>query len=224
MQALLLPAVYLFCFWLVICLERSSLTQDYLRQLTVREVLAASGIALGIFAFSNLSFLYSGLPFTSPHRSDIFSIRTLVDFGGIAVLFAYQSRICDYMAEREVSMMNAILKSQYDQYRNYQDSLELIHLKYHDLKHQIAGLRMETDEEKRKKWIDAMEEEVSAFETLNKTGNQVLDICSIFGNAENGTDIHYMQEEPDSDYLCGRWKAVGFHACNGYLFHFRQCP
>lgn len=175
LQVILLIVVYVFCFWLVVRLERSALTQDYLRQLTVREVLAASGIALAIFAFSNLSFLYSGLPFTSPHRSDIFSIRTLVDFGGIAVLFAYQSRICDYMAEREVSMMNAILKSQYDQYRNYQDSLELIHLKYHDLKHQIAGLRMETDEEKRKKWLDAMEEEVSAFETFNKTGNQVLD-------------------------------------------------
>ena len=175
LQVFLLIAVYLFCFLLVILLERPALTQDYLSQLTVREVLAASGIALAIFAFSNLSFLYSGLPFTSPHRSDIFSIRTLVDFGGIAVLFAYQSRICDYMAEREVSMMNAILKSQYDQYRNYQDSLELIHLKYHDLKHQIAGLRMESDEEKRKKWIDAMEEEVSAFESLNKTGNQVLD-------------------------------------------------
>lgn len=175
LQVLFLITVYGFCFWLVVRLERSALTREYLKQLTVREVLAASGIALAIFAFSNLSFLYSGIPFTSPSRADIFSIRTLVDFGGIAVLFAYQSRICDYMAEREMSMMNAILKSQYDQYRNYQDSLELIHLKYHDLKHQIAGLRMETDEEKRKKWIEAMEEEVSAFETLNKTGNQVLD-------------------------------------------------
>ena len=175
LQVLFLITVYGFCFWLVVRLERSALTREYLKQLTVREVLAASGIALAIFAFSNLSFLYSGIPFTSPSRADIFSIRTLVDFGGIAVLFAYQSRICDYMAEREMSMMNAILKSQYDQYRNYQDSLELIHLKYHDLKHQIAGLRMETDEEKRKKWIEAMEGEVSAFETLNKTGNQVLD-------------------------------------------------
>lgn len=79
------------------------------------------------------------------------------------------------MAERELAAMNAVLKSQYDQYRNYQDSLDLIHIKYHDLKHQIAALRMETDEQKRRKWLDAMEEEVSAFGTLNKTGNQVLD-------------------------------------------------
>lgn len=174
-QIILLVLIYGGVFWLVIYLERSTLSPEYLKQLTLREALAALGIAVAIFAFSNLSFLYSNLPFTSSHRADIFTIRTLVDFGGIAVLFAYQSRICDYMAESELSAMNAVLKSQYDQYRNYQDSLDLIHVKYHDLKHQIAGLRMETDEEKRRKWIDAMEEELSVFEAFNKTGNQVLD-------------------------------------------------
>lgn len=174
-QIILLVLIYGGIFWLVIYLERSTLSPEYLKQLTLREALAALGIAVAIFAFSNLSFLYSNLPFTSSHRADIFTIRTLVDFGGIAVLFAYQSRICDYMAESELTAMNAVLKSQYDQYRNYQDSLDLIHVKYHDLKHQIAGLRMETDEEKRRKWIDAMEEELSVFEAFNKTGNQVLD-------------------------------------------------
>lgn len=175
LQIVLLVMVYGGCFWIAVCLERSTLSSAYLKQLTVREVSAAWGIAVAIFAFSNLSFLYSNLPFTSSRRADIFTIRTLVDFGGIAVLFAYQSRICDYMAERELSSMNAILKSQYDQYRNYQDSLDLFHVKYHDLKHQITALRMETDEEKRKKWLDAMEEELCAFESINKTGNQVLD-------------------------------------------------
>ncbi|MDD3251160.1 MAG: ATP-binding protein [Lachnospiraceae bacterium] len=175
MQWILTLVLYGACFWSTVRLERSTLTFDYLRQLTVREVLAAFGIAVAIFAFSNLSFLYNHLPFTSTHMADVFSIRTLVDFGGIAVLFAYQSRICDYMAERELTAMNTVLKSQYDQYRNYQDSLDMIHVKYHDLKHQIAGLRMETDEEKRRKWLDAMEEELSVFESMNKTGNQVLD-------------------------------------------------
>ena len=174
-HVILVFAIYGGGFWIAAYLERPALTDDYLKQLTLREVLAAAGIAAAIFAFSNLSYIYSDLPFTSSRMADIFSIRTLVDFGGIAILFAYQSRICDYMAERELTAMNTVLKSQYDQYRNYQDSLDLIHVKYHDLKHQIAALRMETDEEKRRKWLDAMEEEVSAFETLNKTGNQVLD-------------------------------------------------
>ena len=175
LQILLFALIYFACFRITIRLERPFLTQEYIRQLTVKEGLAATGIVVSIFAFSNLSFIYSGIPFTSDFRADIFTIRTLVDFGGMMVLYVYQSRICEYIAEHELSAMNAVLKSQYDQYRNYQDSLDLIHLKYHDLKHQITALRAETDEERRRKWLDAIEEEVSAFENMNKTGNQVLD-------------------------------------------------
>lgn len=167
--------VYGGCFYAAFCLERKSLTEDYLKQLTKREALAAALVAAISFAFSNLSFIYHDLPFTSSHRADIFTIRTLVDFGGLLILHAYQSRIGEYMAQKEMSAIQTVLKSQYDQYRNYQDSMELLHMKYHDLKHQIQGLRAESDETKRKKWLDAMEEEVRVFETMNKTGNQVLD-------------------------------------------------
>lgn len=175
LQVVITVVVYMLCFYINIKLEKNFLTQDYLQQMTIKEVVAAALMAVAVFAFSNLSFLYNKIPFTSTKRADIFSIRTLVDFGGMAILHAYQSRISEYIAENELSAMNVILKSQYDQYRNYQDSLDLIQMKYHDLKHQITGLRAETDEDRRKQWIDAMEEEVSAFENLNKTGNQVLD-------------------------------------------------
>ena len=163
------------CFVIDIYLERDFLKQDYLQQMTVKEVVAAAIMAVTIFAFSNLSFLSENVPFASKERADIFSMRTLIDFGGIAILHAYQSRISEYVAEKELSVMNVMLKSQYDQYRNYQDSLDLIQMKYHDLKHQITGLRAESDEEKRKKWIDSMENEIAAFENISRTGNQVLD-------------------------------------------------
>ena len=163
------------CFVIDIYLERDCLKQDYLQQMTVKEVVAAAIMAVTIFAFSNLSFLSENVPFASKERADIFSMRTLIDFGGIAILHAYQSRISEYVAEKELSVMNVMLKSQYDQYRNYQDSLDLIQMKYHDLKHQITGLRAESDEEKRKKWIDSMEKEIAAFENISRTGNQVLD-------------------------------------------------
>ena len=131
------------------------------------------------------------------NSADIFSMRTLIDFGGIAILHAYQSRISEYIAEKELSAMNVILKSQYEQYRNYQDSLDLIQMKYHDLKHQITALRAESDEEKRKKWIDAMEEEVSAFENMSKTGNQVLDTI-LAAKISLSKKLH-------TDYLCSGW-------------------
>lgn len=175
LQVFLTVIIYGLSCVILAQIEKSFGKQNYLKEIAIKEVLVSVGIAVVIFGFSNLSFIYNDLPFTSSFRPDIFFIRTLVDFAGIAIIYVYQSRICEYIASNELSAMNAVLKSQYDQYRNYQDSLELIHMKYHDLKHQIAGLRMETDEERRKKWIKAMEEEISTFETFNKTGNQVLD-------------------------------------------------
>ena len=174
-EILITMVVFGGCFTIDIYLEKDLLKQNYLEQMTVKEVTAAAIMAVAIFAFSNLSFLNENAPFASRERADIFSIRTLIDFGGIAILHAYQSRISEYVAEKELSVMNVMLKSQYDQYRNYQDSLDLIQMKYHDLKHQITGLRAESDEEKRKKWIDSMEKEIAAFENISRTGNQVLD-------------------------------------------------
>ncbi len=196
-------------FAVTIHLEKKIFESEYLKKLTIKEVLAAAGIAVAVFAFSNLSFLYngieySGLPFTGSTRADIFFIRTLVDFGGLAILFIYQSRIYDYIVERELAAMNVLLKSQYDQYRNYQDSMEFIHIKYHDLKHQIAGLRIETDEEKRKKWLDAMEEEVSSFQNMQRTGNQVLDTilaAKIFHCRKNNISITCVADGKLLDFM-----------------------
>ena len=174
-RGLLLTAVYVLCILVMYYLEKPLITAGILKQVTWKETGFAVGIAALIFAFSNLSYLSVESPFSASILRDIFNVRTLVDLVGIAVLHAYQSRICEYTAEKELAAINLLLRSQYDQYRNYQDSLDLIHMKYHDLKHQIAGLRAETDEQKRKDWLDVMEEEISAFESLNKTGNQVLD-------------------------------------------------
>ena len=71
--------------------------------------------------------------------------------------------------------INAMLKAQYEHYRNYQESIDLINYKYHDLKHQLAGLRAEADPEKRAAWIDAMSKELQAYKPETQTGNRVLD-------------------------------------------------
>lgn len=202
----ILITIFIFggCFTLDIYLEKDLLKQNYLEQMTVKEVAAVAIMAVAIFAFSNLRFLNESAPFASRERADIFSIRTLIDLGGIAILYAYQSRISEYIAERELSVMNMMLKSQYEQYRNYQDSLDLIQMKYHDLKHQITGLRVESDEEKRKEWIDSMEKEISAFENITRTGNQVLDTilaAKIFHCRKNNIQITCVADGKLLDYM-----------------------
>lgn len=175
LQIPIMLIAYGVVFVVITWLEKPLLKQYYLEQISVKEVLPAVGIVIAIFSFSNLSFIYPDLLSTRQLQIDIFNLRTMVDLGGIAVLYAFQSRISEFIAEREVASIQSILRSQYDQYRNYQESLEMIQIKYHDLKHQIVGLRAESDEEKRKDWLDAMERELEMYEPVNKTGNKVLD-------------------------------------------------
>ena len=171
----LLIAVYTIVFVLANRMEKAMFSKSYLEQLSMKEVLAAVGCVVAIFAFSNMSFVVANSPFTTQIKSDVFIIRTLIDVTGVAILYVLQSRISEYAAEAEMNAMQNTLKSQYEQYRNYLDSVEMIQIKFHDLKHQIAGLKTETDVEKRAKWLDAMEQELNANEINMNTGNKVLD-------------------------------------------------
>ena len=168
---LIFAGVFVFTYFM----ERPMFSKSYLEQLSMKEILAAAGCVIAVFAFSNMSFVVTNAPFTTNIKSDVFIIRTLVDMMGVAILYAFQSRICEYAAETEMNAMQNILKSQYDQYRNYLDNIEMIQIKCHDLKHQIDGLRAETDAEKRKEWLDAMEQDLNANEITLDTGNKVLD-------------------------------------------------
>ena len=142
---------------------------------TWSEVLAAVLIAAAVFAFSNLGFLMERIPIGIT-RLNIFNTRTLVDLGGLAIMYAYQLRISGLQAEKELDVLRVSLQTQYGTYRNYQDILELINIKMHDLKHHTLLLRSETDPERREAYLDEMEKELTGLQTAQQTGSPVLDI------------------------------------------------
>lgn len=174
-KIVMLVVIYTAIFVLVAFMEKPLMNPEYLNKIAYKEFIAVIAIVAVAFTFSNLSFIWKNTPFSSGFRSDIFNIRTLFDLAGMTILYAYQSRVCELMAESEIVTMDSMLKSQYNQYRNYQESIDLINMKYHDLKHQIAGLRAETDIDKRTEWLDAMEDDIRGFESVTNTGNKVLD-------------------------------------------------
>lgn len=139
------------------------------------ELVTAILIGGGSFALSNLSFLNSSTPFSSSNGSDIFYIRTLVDICGVAALFAYHIQHLESYMRYELSATTTILKNQYDQYCMSKETIDLINRKYHDLKNQIAALRIESDPDRRSEWLDEMESDIRQYEAENKTGNAVLD-------------------------------------------------
>lgn len=156
-------------------LEKSQLEEVWHLGINGKELAAAFLMGVVIFAISNMSFITGNTPFSGTYPMDIMNIRTLVDIGGYAILYAHHVQCCQTRTWREAEATKYILQNQYAQYRQSRESIDMINRKYHDLKHQITAIRMENDPEKRSAWLDEMESDIKTYEAQNKTGNTVLD-------------------------------------------------
>lgn len=143
-------------------------------QITPRTAFSTASIAAAVYVLSSISYTGVDTPFTASGRMEIYAARTVVYFGGVALLMAYHSQICDLLIQREADALRNMLHLQYENYKMRQESVELINRKYHDLKHQIAILRRESVSG-RTQILDQMEQEIKAYEANNDTGNKVLD-------------------------------------------------
>ena len=131
-------------------------------------------ICVIIFGFSNLSFLSENMGIKG-YTKEIGNIRTLVDVAGVCMLYAHFLTCCGNMVRDELLAVQNTLSSQYKQYKQSRESVDIINMKYHDLKHQINLLREMNDHEQRTALLDRMEADIKAYELQNKTGNAVLD-------------------------------------------------
>ncbi len=139
-----------------------------------RTTCIAALMAAAIYILSSISYTTLKTPFSARGTMEIYTMRTVVYFGGVALLFAYQSQLCDLLTQHEADALRNMLHMQYENYKVKQESVDLINQKYHDLKHQIAVLRAESGAE-RNAVLDKMEQEIKAYEAQNDTGNKVLD-------------------------------------------------
>ena len=215
-QGVVLAAIYGCVAVILYKMLHMHLPKDGKMGISIKEYISGLVIAIAVFAVSNISFLTENTPFSGRYSFEIGNIRTLVDLGGIAILYAHLIQCCELRVRKELEAVQNVLQNQYVQYKQSRESIELINYKYHDLKHQIAVLRSEEDPKKREEFLNRMEEEIRQYEAQNKTGNKVLytvlttkslyctkhgitftcvadgtlldfmdvmDICSIFGNA-----------------------------------------
>ena len=142
---------------------------------TNKELISYVIIGFAVFSISNLGFISMNTPFGGQYMADIYNVRTLIDLGGIAILYAYHVQRMDLRVRYELESVQNILHNQYVQYKQSQEAMDMINYKYHDLKHHIIALRAEENDQKREEYLDKMEEEIQNFEAQNKTGNKVLD-------------------------------------------------
>ncbi len=204
-EAMVLVTVYGVIYLIVWRLFYSQNTAGSPLNITWKELCNALLITVSVFAMSNLSFLQVDTPFSSRYGDVVNIIRTMMDFAGVALMYAYHVQRNELRARRELGAMQNVLQNQYQQYRQSKESIDMINYKYHDLKHQIALLRAETDAEKRNAFLNHMEEEIQKYEAENKTGNNVVDTiltgknvtCQKYGIALNcvvdGTLLNFME-------------------------------
>lgn len=174
-ELLVLLGVYSVIFLTAWRIWRLPAGSDRMLDIKPGELLATALIAGAMFTVSNINFLPVSTLFSSSDGPAVATIRTIVSFGGVAMVYAYFVQRCEMRARQELNVMQNIVQNQYLQYQQSKESIDLINYKYHDLKHQIEVLRAEQDREKRNVFLNQMEEEIRQYEMQNKTGHKVVD-------------------------------------------------
>lgn len=144
------------------------------REISVNEFIVACVVGAAIFCMSNISFFFSNTLFSGSNLFDMFNLRTLFDLMGILILYAFQSRIAEIESRADLAAMDRTLREQYDKYRNYQEHIEVINMKYHDLKHQLEDIRELASEDGQRILIDNVAAELKEYKPFYDTGNPVL--------------------------------------------------
>ena len=168
--------LYLAIFGAIYLIELRRNIRDAHIKVKPVEAFISAAVAYLVYVLSSLSYTSMKTPFSGSSELDRYNIRTMVYLAGVAIQTAYFFQQREYYAEKESAAMRNMLKMQYNNYRIGKESIDIVNQKYHDLKHQIAALRAQTDPEKAGAYLDKLEAEIKSFEAQNKTGNEVLDI------------------------------------------------
>ena len=141
----------------------------------IRDIVTAFLTAVIIFTMSNIGFIISNSNFTLVDSFYIFLFRSLVNLCGIFLLYIQENQRYETYLRNELSAINNVFQSQYEQYQAYQESHAIIDRKFHDLKHQIYLIEMETNSEKKQEYFSSLREDIKKYEFSIKTGNPVID-------------------------------------------------
>lgn len=142
-----------------------------------RDLITIICCGLAVFVISNISYVYGDTPFSSQFSKEVFIIRTLTDFAGVALLHAYNIKLIQVHYQLEAANLQNLFNAQYHNYKLAESSIELVNQKYHDLKHHIAVFKEgAVNYQGFAESLEQMEQEIKSYEAQNKTGNKVLDV------------------------------------------------
>ena len=127
--------IYVVGFFLFYYLDIRQMKEreNYELEISRKNLILVWILTLFMFALSNLSYTEVITPFTGVMKSEIFNIRTLMDLAGVLMIEIFQIIKLDNDTKQEMMAIQNVLRTQYLQYRESQENIELLNQKYHDL-------------------------------------------------------------------------------------------
>lgn len=199
--------LFLVCgavYGLIYLLNRRTHRTRYRMRVTFRETIGALMIVSAAFLISNFNFAFRDNIFTELLGAGVLYSRTLVDFGGLVMLYAHNESRREVNLRLELEAMEGLLNRQYEQYRQFDRNNRTLHRIYHDLKHQLAFIRAEENAEKRDSSLSELVHAIDVYESEVNTGSSVLDTLLTSKNIlckESGISMSCFADARDLEFL-----------------------
>ena len=158
----------MLCLYAIIYISVSRILQKWVQYSKMKMRL------IPVAAVILLYLIFLNVRVTDIERQNaVYSAYILGDGLCLLVLFSlfYESGL-----EQKYQVMEQLLHAEQQKQHMARENVELINRKCHDLKHQIAALRMMEDSPERDAYIRELESAASFYEHSARTGNRMLDL------------------------------------------------
>ncbi|KRM07134.1 hypothetical protein FC89_GL000450 [Liquorilactobacillus ghanensis DSM 18630] len=167
---------YVFLFLFFYRMEKRPNYRYSLNNVSLRDSYSAAITAAIIFFISNLGFILNGTFFNLGDSLTIFILRTSIDICGVLLLSLQENQRYEIFLNQDLTEMNNMFQSQYEQYQTFRENTELVNQRFHDLKHQLAIISLEENIDKRIKYAHQIEKDIQQYKAYVKTGNPIADV------------------------------------------------
>ena len=148
----------------------------FVRRLEKGEDIAVKNSYLTVFTVFSMFMVYCVSLWTTMTETETIGC-SLFDCFCCLLLLVLQFGMFEWgNIQRQNEIMKQILHMEQEQHAISRDTIELINLKCHDLKHQISALRYADSQSEYDKSIQELEDAIMIYDTFAKTGNDSLDI------------------------------------------------
>lgn len=175
-EILFVVVCYLTLLLIFFRMEKKPNYQYSLNNISLPESYSAVITAMILFFTSNLGFILKGTLLSLGDSLSVFILRASIGLCGVFLLSLQENQRYELFLHHDLSEMDNMLQSQYDQYQTFRESTELINQRLHDLKHQLAIISLEEQTSKRIEYVQQIEKDIIQYQAYIKTGNPVADV------------------------------------------------